>query len=91
MALRRIQLELANLVKNPLENASAGPIGPEDQFTWSATIKGETNSVYENGVFQLNLQFPTDYPFKPPKVISSNTFAIYIYMSSSDTMRLHFV
>jgi ubiquitin-conjugating enzyme E2 D/E len=65
--LKRITNELNDLNKNPISNCSAGPCG-DDITHWKATLFGPEGTPYHNGVFELDIEFTSEYPFKPPNV-----------------------
>jgi len=65
----RLKKELSDLFLNPLPNCSAYLLNENDLFTWEAKIIGPENSPYHNGIFKLRIEFPQDYPFKPPKIV----------------------
>ena len=72
--LKRLSVELSTIEREGVSSCTAGPID-SDMYHWAATIEGPSGSPYENGLFQLDIRFPYDYPFYPPLV----TFVTPIY------------
>jgi ubiquitin-conjugating enzyme E2 D/E len=70
-AIRRIQRELSEItdVKNDHQNIiySVSP-NKDNMFLWTGYIFGPSDSPYQGGVFKIVIEFPTNYPFKSPKV-----------------------
>ena len=66
-ASRRIIKEIDDISKDPPSNCTAGPIDG-NIYLWEGMIFGPDDSPFVGGVFKLRIQFPADYPFKPPSV-----------------------
>uniref|UniRef100_A0A7S3PFD0 UBC core domain-containing protein n=1 Tax=Aplanochytrium stocchinoi TaxID=215587 RepID=A0A7S3PFD0_9STRA len=68
---KRLAKEAAELAKQANEGdfdwGSAEP-NEDNLFKWTACIAGPDNSPYEGGLFNIELNFPDNYPFKPPIV-----------------------
>jgi ubiquitin-conjugating enzyme E2 D/E len=67
-SVKRILKEMKDMEASPMDNCTAGPINTENLYVWRGTIVGPMKSPYEGGLFQLEITFPVEYPFKPPKV-----------------------
>ena len=66
--LKRLKNEYNDIKNNPVSNCSAGPIKEDDLTKWHATIIGPEGTPYENGIFNIKIEFTPEYPFKPPKI-----------------------
>ncbi|KAM8720125.1 hypothetical protein ACLKA7_006213 [Drosophila subpalustris] len=78
--MMRIKRELSEITQNPPPNCSA-EMHKEDLFHWKATVNGPSGSVYEGGVFRLDIRFPGAYPFRPPQI----RFVTRIYHCNVDS------
>ena len=67
MALRRIKKELEEISKDPEARFTVAPV-KENLLSLNVSLKGPSDSPYENGVFKLNIVITNDYPFKAPSV-----------------------
>ena len=74
-AERRLKREFKEFIKDPPLFCSGGPVikkdvhyHEKDYYNWNATITGPQESPYENGIFNLTISFPPNYPFKAPSI-----------------------
>ncbi|KAJ3576810.1 hypothetical protein NP233_g149 [Leucocoprinus birnbaumii] len=67
MTLKRINREIADLKKEDLGSIVLEPT-EENMHVWRGTIPGPEGSVYDGGVFHVEINLPADYPFSAPRV-----------------------
>ena len=67
VSIKRLQSELNRMNKEKSDMYKVSIIG-DNILQWTAKIKGPLDSPYKDGVFNLNISFKKEYPFKPPDV-----------------------
>eukprot|EP00968_Pinguiococcus_pyrenoidosus_P021913 scaffold2952_cov312-Pinguiococcus_pyrenoidosus.AAC.28 len=68
MSTKRLQKELRDIEAAPLDFCSFSLAEDENLFSWNVVMIGPEESPYEGGSFVVQIEFPADYPFKPPVV-----------------------
>jgi ubiquitin-conjugating enzyme E2 D/E len=67
--VRRLIIHFNELQKNPPILCFAKPKNPSENMThWTGYIDGPEDSPYANGRFELTIDFPPAFPFRPPDV-----------------------
>lgn len=61
MTMKRIHREIADLKKEDLGPMILAPLD-DNLFVWRGSIPGPQGSVYEGGIFNLEVNLPNDYP-----------------------------
>ena len=84
---KRILQEMKELQGAESDNITAGPCSDSNIFEWTATLIGPPDSPYEGGIFFFSINFPKNYPFKPPK-INFNTKIYHPNINSSGAICL---
>jgi len=64
---KRLQKELKEFMDSPTGWCKVELANGDNLFLWRAELTGPEKTPYEKGLFKLELEIPTEYPFKPPK------------------------
>ncbi|ORX67113.1 ubiquitin-conjugating enzyme [Linderina pennispora] len=64
---RRLLKELQDIQRELSEEiVSLEPIDEDDILQWRAVLRGPKDTAYENGLFELYIDIPEQYPIHPP-------------------------
>merc|ERR1711915_534528 len=78
-ATRRLGKELELLQSKKLKSFREIQVDESNILTWQGLIVPD-NPPYNKGAFRIEINFPAEYPFKPPKI----TFKTKIYHPNID-------
>ncbi|KAI2660227.1 Ubiquitin-conjugating enzyme E2 L3 [Labeo rohita] len=78
-ASRRLHKELDEIRKSGMKNFRNIQVDESNILTWQGLIVPD-NPPYDKGAFRIEITFPAEYPFKPPKI----TFKTKIYHPNID-------
>lgn len=69
MATKRLLREYGSQRTSPNPHLlSLQPVDEDDLTHWKASFAGQPDSPYSDGVFDLDIQTPQDYPLRPPTI-----------------------
>ena len=69
IAIKRLNRDLSVLEKDPLYSMGIYHyVNEENIFNIKAMIRGPEDTPYRQGYYFFDMNFPKEYPFKPPKV-----------------------
>lgn len=67
--IKRMVKDVKDIIKKPLtDNGIIYSHSDENMLKGYAIIFGPKDTIYENGVYFFEFDFPKDYPFSPPKL-----------------------
>lgn len=67
--INRIKKELKDCSKDKeTSGLSVDLIDESNLLHWKGQIKGPVGTPYEGGIFAIDIELPSDYPFVPPKM-----------------------
>ncbi|XP_078047066.1 ubiquitin-conjugating enzyme E2 L3-like [Augochlora pura] len=65
--VRRLQKELHDLRTSPMKNFTDIQVDETNILIWQGVILPD-NPPYNKGAFRIEINFPAEYPFKPPRI-----------------------
>jgi len=68
-----LQNQFKKIQSEPVEGIAV-ELNNDNLFEWRVFIEGPKDTLYENGIFQLLMKFPNDYPMSPPVVQFTSEF-----------------
>jgi len=73
-AVKLLQNQLKKLISEPVEGFTAELINESNMFEWKIYLEGPKDTPYTGGIFQLVMNFPSDYPMSPPTLRFTSEF-----------------
>ena len=65
MAMKRLQMELKQQINEPNYYYSID-VDEKNFMKWNILLLGPADTVFEGGAFKCQIEFPKEYPNKPP-------------------------
>ena len=88
MAIKRLQTEYRQYLNDPNMYYSIKP-NEKNFLKWDILLFGPPDTIFEGGIFNCILEFPKEYPNKPPEFkFTSNLFHPNIYKDGKVCMSI---